>query len=133
MIEVLDQATWLRTKSETLLTSLPSKGELLYITSDIVDEEDNAHEVLSRDVHEELRLELLLDEIEYSSSYEAVSQTGEKGVLLKTAYYLGDFAGVQNLQSSLSRDEWSALSDIRKVAAVDKLVYLSLFAKGLVD
>ena len=133
MIEVLDQATWLRTKSETLLTSLPSKGELLYITSDIIDEEDNAHEVLSREAHEELRLELLLDEIEYSSSYEAVSQTGEKGVLLKTAYYLGDFAGVQNLQSSLSRDEWSALSDIRKVAAVDKLVYLSLFAKGLVD
>ena len=55
MIEVLDQATWLRTKSETLLTSLPSKGELLYITSDIIDEEDNAHEVLSRDAHEELQ------------------------------------------------------------------------------
>ena len=133
MVEVLDQATWLRTKSETLLTSLPSKGELLYITSDIVDEEDNAHEVLSRDVHEELRLELLLDEIEYSSSYEAVSQIDEKGVLLKMTYYLGDYTGGQNLESSLSRDEWSALSDIRKVAAVDKLVYLSLFAKGLVD
>lgn len=133
MEEVLDQAKWLRTKNETLLTSLPSKGELLYITSDIVDEEDEFQEVLSRDIHEEMRLELLLDEIEYSSSYEAVSQIDEKEVFLKMTYYVGDYAGGQNIQSSLSREEWSIMSDIRKVAAVDKLVYLSLFAKGLVE
>ena len=51
----------------------------------------------------------------------------------KIPYYLGDFAGGLNLQSSLSREEWSASSDVRKVAAVDTLVYLSLFAKGLVE
>jgi hypothetical protein len=133
MEEFLDQTKWLRTKNETLLTSLPSKGELIYITSDIVDEEDELQEVSSRDIHEEMRLELLLDEIEYSSSYEAVSQIDEKEVFLKMTYYVGDYAGGQNFLSSLSCEEWSIMSDIRKVAAVDKLVYLSLFAKGLVE
>lgn len=73
-----------------------------YITSDIVDEEDELQEVLSRDIHEEMRLELLLDEIEYSSSYEAVSQIDEKEVFLKMTYYVWDYAGGQNFLSSLS-------------------------------
>ena len=132
MVEVLDQATWLRTKNKSLLTSLPTKRGLVYIASGIVEEDASFQEVLSRDVNERVSVGFLLDEVEYSGTYEAVSQTGQQGVLLKMTYYLGDYAGNQNLQSSLGRKEWSAMSEIRKVAAVDKLVYLSLFAKGLV-
>ena len=132
MVEVLDQATWLRTKNKSLLTSLPTERGLVYIASGIVEEDASFQEVLFRDVHEKVDVEALLDEVEYSGSYEAVCNVGEQKVLLKMTYYLGDYAGNQNLQSSLGRKEWSAMSEIRKVAAVDKLVYLSLFAKGLV-
>ena len=131
MEEVLDKAFWLRMKNDTVLTSIPGKSGLLYIASSVV-EEFSFQEVLFRDVNEEVRLEDLLDDVEYCSSYEAVSQTGDHGVLLKMTYYIGDYSGTQNLMSSLDPNQWSEMSDIRKVAVVDKLVYLSLFANGLV-
>ena len=133
MQEVLDQATWLRMKNETVLTSLQYKSGQLFVASGTIENEDSYQEVLHREVGQEVGVESLLDEVEYTSSYESVSHIDEKGVFLKMTYYLGDYAGGQNLESSLSREEWSAMSDIRKVAAVDKLVYLSLFAKGLVE
>ena len=132
MVEVLDQATWLRTKNESLLTSLPSKRGLVYIASGIVEEDAGFQEVLVRDVNERLSIDVFLDEVEYAGAYKAVSDVGEQKVLLKITYYLGDYAGNQNLHTTLMRKEWSAMSEIRKVAAVDKLMYLSLFAKGLV-
>ena len=119
-------------KNETVLTSLQYKSGQLFVASGAV-EDDRYQEVLHREIGQEVGVESLLDAVEYTSSDEAVSHIDEKGVLLKMTYYLGDYAGGQNLKSSLSREEWSAMSDIRKFAAVDKLVYLSLFAKGLVE
>ena len=133
MEKVLDLASWLRMKNDTVLTSIPSKSGLLNIASGVVEEESSFQEVLFRDVNEEVRLEGLLDHVEYSSSYQAVAQTDGHGVVLKMTYYIGDYVGSQNLRSSIDRKEWSAMSDIRKIAAVDKLVYFSLFAKGLVE
>ena len=133
MEEVLDQATWSRMKNETVLTSLQCKSGQLFVVSGTVEDDESYQEVLHREVGQEVGVESLLDEVEYTSSYEAVSHIDEKGVFLKMTYYLGDYAGAQNLKSSLSREEWSAMSDIRKVAAVDKLVCLSLIAKGLVE
>ena len=126
-------ASWLHMKNETVLSAIPGKSGLLYIASGVVEEECSSQEVLFRDVNEEVRLEGLLDDVVYSSSYEAVSRAGDHGMLLKMTYYIGDYVGSQNLQSSLDRKQWSEMSDIRKVAAVDKLVYLSLFAKGLIE
>lgn len=119
-------------KNETVHASLQYKSGQLFVASGAV-EDDRYQEVLHREIGQEVGVESLLDAVEYTSSDEAVSHIDEKGVLLKMTYYLGDYAGGQNLKSSLSREEWSAMSDIRKFAPVDKLVYLSLFAKGLVE
>lgn len=126
-------ASWLHMKNETVLTSIPGKSGLLYIASGVVEDECSSQEVLFRDVNEEVRLEGLLDDVVYSSSYEAFSQTNGHGVLLRMSFFIGDYAGSQNLQSSLDRKEWTSMSYLRKIAAVDKLVYLNLFAKGLVE
>ena len=47
--------------------------------------------------------------------------------------YLGDYVGELKASSEIERFEWLSMSDIKKVSAVDKIIYLDLFSRGLIE
>ena len=129
---VLDKATWLRAKDETLLASFMDRKDLYYIAGGKIEGDDAPLEVVFREALVDLGANALLDTIEYICSYEAISQSNEEGVLLTAKSHIGERARELILRSKFSTTEWLSMSDIRKVATVDKLVYLDLFIHGLV-
>ena len=129
---VLDKATWLRAKDETLLTSLMNRKDQHYIAGGNIEGDDAPLEVVFREAQADLGANALLDTIEYICSYEAISQSNEEGVLLIATSHIGERVRELTLRSKFSITEWLSMSDIRKVAAFDKLVYLDLFIQGLV-
>lgn len=47
--------------------------------------------------------------------------------------YIGDYVGELKASSEIEQFEWLSMSDIKKVSAVDKIIYLDLFSRGMIE
>ena len=47
--------------------------------------------------------------------------------------YIGDYLGELKASSEIKRFEWLSMSDIKKVSAVDKIIFLDIFSRGLIE
>ena len=63
----------------------------------------------------------------------AQSDGAEKGIKVKMSCYIGEYLGELKASSEIERFEWLSMSDIKKVSAVDKIIYLDLSSRGLIE
>ena len=56
-----------------------------------------------------------------------------KGIKVKMSCYIGEYLGELKASSEIERFEWLSMSDIKKVSAVDKIIYLDLSSRGLIE
>lgn len=47
--------------------------------------------------------------------------------------YIGEYLGELKASSEIERFEWLSMSDIKKVSAVDKMIYLDLSSRGFIE
>ena len=133
MGEVIDKVAWIHTKDNKILATLSKGKATYYIPGGKREGNETDEQTLFREIKEELDVEVVLDSIEYLEVYEAQSDGAKKGVNVKMTCYLGDYVGELKASSEIERFEWLSMSDIKKVSAVDKIIYLDLFSRGLIE
>jgi 8-oxo-dGTP pyrophosphatase MutT (NUDIX family) len=133
MGEVIDKIAWIHTKDGKVLSTLSRGKNVFYIPGGKREENETDEQTLVREIKEELDVDIVLDTVEYLGVYEAQSDGAEEGVKVKMTSYIGDYVGELKASSEIERFEWLSMSDIKKVSAVDKIIYLDLFSRGLIE
>ena len=133
MGEVIDKIAWIHTKDGKVLSTLSRGKNVFYIPGGKREENETDEQTLVREIKEELDVDIVLDTVEYLGVYEAQSDGAEEGVMVKMTSYIGDYVGELKASSEIERFEWLSMSDIKKVSAVDKIIYLDLFSRGLIE
>jgi len=133
MGEVIDKIAWIHTKDGKILSTLSKGKSTYYIPGGKREGDETDLETLVREVKEELDVDIVLDTVEYLGIYEAQSDGDAEGVKIIMTSYIGDYVGELKARSEIDRFEWHTMSDIKKVSAVDKIIYLDLFSRGLIE
>jgi 8-oxo-dGTP pyrophosphatase MutT (NUDIX family) len=133
MGEVIDKIAWIHTKDGKVLSTLSRGKNVFYIPGGKREENETDEQTLVREIKEELDVDIVLDTVEYLGVYEAQSDGAEEGVMVKMTSYIGDYVGELKASSEIERFEWLSMSDIKKVSAVDKIIYLDLFSRGMIE
>ena len=132
MREIIDKIAWIHTKDGKLLSTLSKGKSVYYIPGGKREKGETDHETLVREVKEELDVDILLDTVDYLGVYMAQSDGAAEGVKVKMTCYSSDYTGELKASSEIERFEWHRMSDLKKVSAVDKIIYLDLFSRGLI-
>jgi len=132
MGEIIDKIAWIHTKDGKILSTLSKGKSVYYIPGGKREKGETDHETLVREIKEELDVDIILDTVEYLGVYEAQSDGANQGVVVRMTSYLGDYQGEIKASSEIDRFDWHTISDIKKVSAVDRIIYLDLFSKGLI-
>lgn len=133
MGEIIDKIAWIHTKNGKILSTLSKGKSTFYIPGGKREGVESDHETLIREIKEELNVDIVLDTVEYLGVYEAQSDGDAEGVRIIMTSYIGDYVGELKASSEIDRFEWHTMSDIKKVSAVDKIIYLDLFSRGLIE
>ena len=133
MGEIIDKIAWIHTKDGKILSTLSKGKSTYYIPGGKREGDETDLETLVREVKEELDVDIVLDTVEYLGIYEAQSDGDAEGVKIIMTSYIGDYVGELKARSEIDRFEWHTMSDIKKVSAVDKIIYLDLFSRGLIE
>lgn len=133
MGEIIDKIAWIHTKEGEILSTLSKGKSTYYIPGGKRERDETDLETLVREVKEELDVDIVLDTVEYLGIYEAQSDGDAEGVKIIMTSYIGDYVGELKARSEIDRFEWHTMSDIKKVSAVDKIIYLDLFSRGLIE
>lgn len=133
MGEIIDKIAWIHTKDGKILSTLSKGKSVYYIPGGKREGNETDHETLVREVKEELDVDIVLDTVEYLGVYQAQSDGAAKGVQVKMTSYIGDYVGELKASSEIEQIEWLSMSDIKKVSAVDKIIYLDLFSRGMIE
>ena len=133
MKKIIDKIAWIYTKDGKILSTLSRGKSVFYIPGGKREENETDEQTLVREIKEELDVDIVLDTVKYLGVYEAQSDGAEEGVKVKMTSYIGDYVGELKASSEIERFEWLSMSDINKVSAVDKIIYLDLFSRGMIE
>ena len=133
MGKVIDKIAWIHTKNGKILSTLSRGKNVFYIPGGKREYNETDEQTLVREIKEELDVDIVLDTVKYLGVYEAQSDGAEEGVKVKMTSYIGDYVGELKASSEIERFEWLSMSDINKVSAVDKIIYLDLFSRGMIE
>ena len=133
MGKIIDKIAWIHIKDGKILSTLSKGKSTYYIPGGKREGFESDHETLVREIKEELNVDIVLDSVEYLGVYEAQSDGDVEGVRIIMSSYIGDYVGELKASSEIDRFEWHTMSDMKKVSAVDKIIYLDLFNRGLIE
>lgn len=129
---IIDKIAWIHIRDGKILSTLSTGKNTFYIPGGKREGNESDHQTLVREIKEELDVDIVLDTVKYLGVYEAQSDGAEIGVRIKMTSYTGEYVGELKSSSEIERFEWHGISDINKVSAVDRIIYLDLFRKGLI-
>ena len=133
MREVIEKIAWIHVQEGKILSTLSRGKSTYYIPGGKREEGESDQETLVREIKEELDVNIIFDTVRFIGVYVAPSDGAGEGVMIEMTCYTSDYVGVLKASSEIDHFVWHTISDINKVSAVDKIIYLDLFNRGLIE
>lgn len=133
MSRLVDKIAWIYTEDGKILSTLSKGKNTFYIPGGKREGNESDYETLVREIKEELNVDIVLNTVECLGVYEAQSHGAAEGVIVRMTCYTAEYSGDLRASSEIDRFEWHTTSDIKKVSAVDKIIYLDLFSRGFIE
>lgn len=130
---MIDKIAWIYIKDKKILSTLSFGKDKYYIPGGKREEFENDIETLTREIKEELSVELDLSSIRYYGTFKAQAHGKSEGIIVKMSCYNADYIGELKVDSEIEKIVWLNYSDIDKVSPVDKLIFKDLYDKGLIE
>ncbi|SHF78860.1 ADP-ribose pyrophosphatase YjhB, NUDIX family [Flavobacterium segetis] len=129
-MKVIDKLAWIELKDKTILSTKSFRKDKFYIPGGKREGAETDEQALIREIHEELNVILDKKSLTYIGTFEAQAHGHLEGVLVRMTCYSGTFTGELKACSEIEEFEYLNYSDIKKVSAVDKLIFEYLRENG---
>ena len=133
MEKFIDKLAFIHIADKKLLMSLSRGKDTWYIPGGKRDGEETDAEALTREVKEELSVNLLPGTIKKYGVFEAQAHAHPPGVVVRMTCYTADFEGELTPASEIEKLEFFSWSRKGESSVVDHLIFDDLLDKKLID
>ena len=130
---MIDKIAWLYIKEKKILSTLSKGKDTYYIPGGKREALENDIEALTREVKEELSVDLGLNTLKYYGAFQAQAHGKSDGIIVKMSCYFCDYIGELKVNSEIAEMTWLEYKDLDKISPVDKLIFKDLYDKGLIQ
>lgn len=130
---MIDKLAWIYIKDKKILSTMSKGKDTYYIPGGKREPLENDIEALTREVKEELSVDLDLNTLKYYGAFQAQAHGKSEGVVVKMSCYTSDYTGELKADSEIAELTWLEYKDLDKISPVDKLIFKDLYDKGLIQ
>ena len=122
-MQLIDKLAWIEIQNGKLLSTRSKGRTKYYIPGGKREAGENDFEALSREIKEELTVDLLLDSAVYVGTFQAQADSHVLGIEVKMTCYTCGYSGTLKASSEIEEVIWLGYSDRESVSLVDKLIF----------
>jgi 8-oxo-dGTP pyrophosphatase MutT (NUDIX family) len=130
---MIDKLAYIHIANRKIL-STRSKGKTkYYIPGGKREAGESDWQALSREIQEELSVELIKETCQYYGSFQAQADSHATGITVKMTCYTADYIGKLKVAAEIEEIIWLNTDNMQDISAVDKLIFADLKNKDLID
>jgi 8-oxo-dGTP diphosphatase len=129
----IDKLAFVYIKDRQLLSTLSTGKDTWYIPGGKREEGESDLEALSREVKEELLVDINVDTVKLYGVFEAQAHGKAEGMIVRMTCYEADFDGELHPSAEVERMAFVNYDWKERSSDVDKLIFDDLKAKNLID
>ncbi|MBV2225462.1 MAG: NUDIX domain-containing protein [Sphingobacterium mizutaii] len=127
---MIDKLAWIEIKNGKILSTKSYGKEKYYIPGGKREDGESDIQALTREISEELQVQLIPESIRYMGTFEAQADSHPEGIIVKMTCYRAEYTGELKASAEIERMEWLSYSDLDSVSAVDKIIFKQLKEQG---
>ena len=122
-MQIIDKLAWINIDNGKILSTRSKGKDTYYIPGGKREADETDWEALSREIKEELDIDLVEDRLRSAGTFEAQAHGKQDRVMVRMTCYYADYTG--NLKANSEIDEliWLNYSGREKSSAVDKIIF----------
>ncbi|HVZ66836.1 MAG TPA: NUDIX domain-containing protein [Patescibacteria group bacterium] len=129
----IDKLAYIEIQNKKVLVSLSRGKDTWYIPGGKREGEETDHQALTREVKEELTVDLIPETIEYYGTFEAQAHGKPEGTIVRMTCYTAKFNGELKPSSEIEKLDFFDYSQKPLTSPVDFLIMDDLKEKGLIE
>ncbi|MDT0266056.1 NUDIX domain-containing protein [Streptomyces sp. DSM 44915] len=130
MTALIDTVAWVHLEDAKILGARSKGKDVFYIPGGKRAPGESDLETLTREVREELTVEIDPATARHVGTYTAAAHGHPAGTLVRMACYTADYRGTLTASSEIEEIAWLALADRERTAPVDHAVFDDLARAG---
>ena len=130
-MEEIDKVALIHLKGGKILTARSKGKEKYYIPGGKREHGESDRECLSREIIEELGVEIDAKSTDYMGIFSAQADGKAQGIVVKMTCYLADLKGTPFPSSEIEELRWLNYRDRELTSHVDKVIFKHLKERGL--
>lgn len=128
----IDKLAYIYLKDKKILETRSFGKDIWYIPGGKRDEGESDIAALTREVKEELDVDLVLETIKHYGTFEAQAHGKPEGTVVRMTCYEADFVGEFNPTNEVEEMAYFSYADKHRTSPVDQLIFDDLKAKDLI-
>jgi ADP-ribose pyrophosphatase YjhB (NUDIX family) len=129
----IDKLAWVHIVDRRILSTRTRGRDTYYIPGGKREGQETDHQALTREIREELSVDLVPEAIAFLATFEAQAHGHPEGVLVRMTCYQGPYAGEIRPAAEIEEVAWFRHRDRERSSPVDKLIFDWLRDRDLID
>ena len=130
---MIDKLAWIEIQEGKVLVARSRGKDAFYIPGGKRENGESDAEALIREIQEELTVTVQENSMEYYGTFSAQAHGKPEGVIVQMTCYQGAYVGKISPDSEIEEIGWLNYHQNDQVAPVDKIIFLDLYEKGLLQ
>ncbi|HUY76587.1 MAG TPA: NUDIX domain-containing protein [Ktedonobacterales bacterium] len=133
MQQVIDKLAWIHIKDRKILSTRSRGKDICYIPGGKRESGETDQEALTREIKEELTVDLVLDTLTPFGVFSAQAHGKAQGVVVQMTCYTADYVGIIAPASEIEEVLWLEHKDRLRSSPVDQIIFDWLRDHGMID
>lgn len=129
----IDKLAFIYLQGKKVLETLSFGKDIWYIPGGKREGAETDLEALTREVKEELNVDLLIDTVTHYGTFEAQAHGKPEGTVVRMTCYMAEFTGNFTPSSEVEKLDYFSYADKHRTSPVDHLIFDDLKSKGLIE
>ena len=130
---MIDKLAYIHIRNRKILSTRSRGKTKYYIPGGKRETNETDWQALSREIQEELSVELIQESCQYYGTFQAQADSHAEGIIVKMTCYTADYLGELKAAAEIEEIVWLTSDNINDISPVDKLIFADLKSKDLID
>jgi len=132
-MKIIDKLAWIEIVNKKILSTKSFGKNKYYIPGGKREYDETDEQALSREIKEELSVELNSDTLKFIGVFQAHAHGHPADTFVKMTCYSASYTGLLKANSEIEEIIWLSYSDKDKISEVDKLIFDFLKERNMLE